>query len=228
MIPDDTLVAMAEAVLTRPADFGYYGGYDLFGSWGITPIAQTRDSDALERSNYRRILEDMIKLNNDLVEFVADFHSGHWAVGWMEQIIVRVLYDPDEDVTPDNITGAFAKVMEIAVYLSEQYPIYDSEDYSEVESQERDEAFDSAWDTMKYRWDEEDEGPLPADEEKEYAFEQLSGNSDESYGDADMLKEIMNDKRLQDAIDQYGDIPRVGTVIPGQMAFWDHPMEEGE
>jgi hypothetical protein len=225
MIDDDTLVRMAEAALTRPPDFAYYGGYPLFESWGMTPVAQHRDSDALDRSNYRRILEDMIKLNNDLVEFVADFRSGDWAFGWREEIIVRVLYDPDEDVTPDNITGAFAKVMEIAVYLSEQYPVYDESDYSEVESQERDEAFDSAWETLKYRWDEEDDGPVPSDDEKEFALQVLSEGDTEAYGDSDVLREIMDDKRLQDAIDQYGDVPRVGTVIPGQMAFWAHPLE---
>lgn len=49
---DDTLVRYAEQALKRPPDFGYYGNYPLFWSWGMTPVAQNRDSGPLERSNY--------------------------------------------------------------------------------------------------------------------------------------------------------------------------------
>jgi hypothetical protein len=224
-IDDGTLVRMAEQALTRPPDFAYYGGYPLFESWGFTPVAQHRDSDALDRSNYRRILQDMTALNNDLVEFVADFRSGDWAFGWREEIIVRVLYDADEDVTPDNITGAFRMITEISKYLSEHYPVYDEPDYSELESEETREAFDQAWESVKRGWDEDDSGPEPTEDEKDLTWQSLEIWSGDDV-DEDKIREFLDEKRLEDAIAQYGDVPRTGTVIPGQMAFFPHPLEE--
>ena len=237
---DDTLIRYAEQALTRPRDFGYYGNYDLFGSWGITPIGQTRDSDALERSNYRRILQDMTRTHPDedmgdhALEWVSDFRSSHWAFGWSEQIIVRVLYDPDEDIVPSNITSAFREIMTTASYLSEQYPVYDESDYSELELEEYDEAFDSAWDNLVRHWDDEDDGPEPTDEEKDYVRNTIELDTSNPPDEND-LRPIMDDKRTEDAIAQYGEnIPRVGivTMSPGgvwttngQLAFLPHPLE---
>lgn len=208
-IDDDTLVRYAEQSLTRPPDFGYFGSYPLFESWGMTPIGQHRDSDALDRSNYRRILEDMTKAHPDedmgdnVLEWVADFRAGDWAYGWREQIIVRVLYDAEEDITPDNITQAFRKIMEIYEGLRNDYPIYDEEDYSELEYEERMDTFHSTWDDLVRHWDEEDSGPEPDADEKEWMLEQLSGNDDSAYSDEDLIREIMNDKRLEDTLAQY-------------------------
>ena len=230
---DDTLVKLAEQSLTRPSDFGYYGNYPLFESWGITPIGQHRDSDALDRSNYRRILADMTKSHPDedmgetVLEWISDFRSSHWAVGWSEQIIVRVLYDADEDITPSNITSAFREIMEIADYLSTDYPIYDESDYSELEYEEWETDFDSAWDDLVRHWDEEDSGPEPSSDEKEIVFTRAleeRGTVDSSPDESDLL-EFMDDKRLEDTLAQYEDTPRVGTVIPGQLSLLPHPLE---
>jgi hypothetical protein len=205
---DDTLVRWAEQSLTRPNSFAYFGGHDLFRTWGMIPIAQTRDSDALEESNYQRILEDMRTAHPDedmgyhLLEWVADFRSSHWAVGWMEQILVRVLYDPDEDITPPNITSAFREVMGIADWLSTEYPIYDESDYSEREHEETTEAFDAAWDDMLRHWDEEDDGPEPTDEEKDLAWGSLDICTPDD-PDEDKIREFMDDKRLADTLAQY-------------------------
>lgn len=51
----------AREALTRPDDFGYYGDLPLFESWGFT-FTQTRDSDALTRSNYRVALRELREL----------------------------------------------------------------------------------------------------------------------------------------------------------------------
>lgn len=227
---DDTLVKLAEQSLTRPSDFGYYGNYPLFESWGITPIGQHRDSDALDRSNYRRILADMTKAHPDedmefnRLEWVSDFRSSHWAVGWAEQIIVRVLYDPDEDIVPSNITSAFREIMSIADYLKTDYPIYDESDYSELELEEYDEAFDSAWDDLVRHWDEEDEGPEPTSEEKDYVRNTIELDTSNP-PDEDDLRPVLDDKRLEDTLAQYPGTSRVGTVIPGQLAMLPHPLE---
>lgn len=227
---DDTLVKLAEQSLTRPSDFGYYGNYPLFESWGITPIGQHRDSDALDRSNYRRILADMTKSHPDedmgetVLEWISDFRSSHWAVGWSEQIIVRVLYDADEDITPSNITSAFREIMEIADYLSTDYPVYDDSDYSELELEEYNEAFDSAWDDLVRHWDDEDDGPSPADEEKDHVRNTIELDTSNP-PDEDDLRPIMDDKRMKDTLAQYPDTPRVGTAIPGQLSLLPHPLE---
>ena len=228
---DDTLIRCAEQALTRSPDFGYYGNIPLFESWGMTPVMQHRDSDALERSNYRRILQDMQKMfpdedmGDNILSWVDDFRSSHWAVGWAEQLVVRVLYDADDDITPDNITCAFRWIMETASYLSEEYPIYDESDYSELEYEETQEAYDSAWDDLCRHWDEEDDGPEPTDDEKQLTWEAMTESEFPSCFDEDKMREILDDKRLADAIAQYGDVPRVGTVIPGQLAMLPHPLE---
>jgi len=174
---DDTLVKWAEQSLSRPDSFMYHGGYDLFRTWGMTPVVQTRDSDALEESNYARIFEDMRKTFPDedmgfnMLEWIGDFRSSHWAYGWAEQILVRVLYDPGEDITPSNITGAFRMIMEIADFLANDYPVYDESDYSEREYKQARDYFDSEWSSVLSHWDEEDDGPEPSQDEGEQVWD---------------------------------------------------------
>jgi hypothetical protein len=135
-IDDTDLIKAANEALARPTDFGYFGDLDLFGSWGLT-VSQHRDSGGMERSNYRCILRDLelaIESHGcDPADYVEEFHAGHWAVGWLDQIAVRVLIDPDEEIIPSNITGAFRWVARVALDLVEQYPVYDDSDYSDEE-----------------------------------------------------------------------------------------------
>src|SRR6267154_314629 len=51
-VDEDTLVKAAREALTRPSDFGYYGGLPLFESWGFV-FFQSAASDTVERSNFR-------------------------------------------------------------------------------------------------------------------------------------------------------------------------------
>lgn len=192
---NDTLVRYAEQALTRPADFGYFGSLDLFRTWGITPIGQDRDSEALYRSNYRRVFSDMRTLAPDedmgenWLSWVTDFRSSHWAYGWMEQIVARVLYDPDEDITPDNITAPFRHIMEIADYLAHEYPVYDESDYSELESEQITEYFNQEWSALLRRWDDED-GPEPGEDEREFIWSSYDDLSDSNLAyDSDTLAE---------------------------------------
>ena len=75
----------------------YYGGYSPDGDY--CSYSRARDSEILANTNYERILEDLVALaegfpppdGDDEYEspWVEDFRAGHWAVGWVEHIIVR-------------------------------------------------------------------------------------------------------------------------------------------
>ena len=139
LFTDDELVQGAREALERPPDFGYYGELDLFGSWGLT-FAQHRDSDALQRSNYRSVVkacrEHVTALGLEPTEYLDEIHCSHWAHGWVDHLAVRVLEDVDQPLTPDNLTQAFRFLVGAAVFLRECYPIWNEEDLSELEAEE--------------------------------------------------------------------------------------------
>ena len=178
-LPDELVVKAATESLTRPDNFSYgYAGRDdsLFVTWGLT-IGQHRDSEALDRSNYRRILEDM---RAEFPDDIGELASSHWAVGWMEQMTIRVLtreLADDAEITAADVTPAFRKILGITLGLAEDYPVYDESDFSALESEENHEAFDSEWDSMIGHWDTDDDGPEPTGDEKDAVYERL--NSEE-------------------------------------------------
>ena len=197
-LSNDELLAAAKEALTRPRDFGYHGNLPLFESWGLS-FSQTRDSDTVDRSNYRRIFEDLKVVaaeesrNGDEDEYVQDFRSSHWMNGWMEQIAIRVLRDEDGPVEVGNLTATFVKATEIA-YALQDYPIYDEEDLSSLESDEDDERFDQAWGDMVGRWDDE-EGPVPTEDEK-WAVNEAMHECETPQGyDPDELSEVLKGLR---------------------------------
>lgn len=112
-----------EQALERPESFGYSGDLDLFNTWGLCGPSQHRDSDILTESNYATIVEDLEDRFPDDVEVVS---ANHWAVGWVEQLAVRVLGD---DGKP---TEAFEAVYEWNEALK-NYPIADESDFSRRE-----------------------------------------------------------------------------------------------
>jgi hypothetical protein len=132
-----------------PSDYGgkyWFGWYPVYG--------QHRDSDRLTRSNYKRILEELSKLDAPLLaehidprnedeDFgehegdptVTDAHEGHWAVGWVETILVH------------SSNKAACKAADEILSALEDYPIFDEYDYSELESDET----QKWWDSMSTR-----------------------------------------------------------------------------
>jgi len=109
-----------EAIGTNKPDFAYYGEHP---TWLVT-LAQTRDSDAAERSNWRYITSGMLlKYPDD----VAVESMGHWAVGWVEYLLVN----------PDNRPAV--KVMEDWAEILAVYPIADEEDYEKLVAEEDEE-----------------------------------------------------------------------------------------
>jgi hypothetical protein len=118
---------------TRPSD---YMGFNPVGDYCIA--GQTRDSDALERSNYRTIFQALIDKANKLdcqdsgidgegneSDMVYDFRANHWAVGWVEGILIcqnapQALID-----YADSIAAALA-----------DYPVFDESDSTRMERSE--------------------------------------------------------------------------------------------
>lgn len=90
--------------------------------WAFT-VSRHRDSGLLDESNFATISKDMEARFPDDVEVV---HSSHWAVGWIDELAVRVF---DEQ---GGITDAFHAIVDWKDKL-EDYPIADEDDYSERE-----------------------------------------------------------------------------------------------
>ncbi len=127
--------------LTRWKHPDSYAGHDPIGDYQV--CGQSRDSDALERSNYVRIFQDMLKkaielgqpegLQSDYLEdepkqWVYDFRAHHWAVGWVEQVILRASAPEELIKFLEEIRDALA-----------DYPVYDESHFSELEYEEANE-----------------------------------------------------------------------------------------
>lgn len=154
------------ALLTLPRDFGYRGDLPLTSrdgapTWTLGPVIETRDSDALERSNARVLKR---ALENEGYSEGCDWqstHAGHWAVGRVEHLSYRVLdslctvcdgrgqiWTPPQDgkwgfetecKACDGFGGALS---EVAGFIHgwfdslSDYPIADETDYYEVQAEE--------------------------------------------------------------------------------------------
>jgi hypothetical protein len=85
---------------------------------GVGPVGQHRDSDALERSNYRVILED---LSTRFGDDVGEASFGHWGVGWVEEIT----WNAGNAELADAVAAWEAALAD--------YPVADDEDHSALE-----------------------------------------------------------------------------------------------
>jgi hypothetical protein len=84
----------------------------------IGPVGRHRDSEALDRSNYVVILRDLTERFGDAV---SDVRFGHWAVGWVEEIVW--------DAGREDVRDA-AQTWRDAL---DDYPVADEEHWSETE-----------------------------------------------------------------------------------------------
>ena len=89
----------------RPSGFDQAGGGVEPGNadWLVLRTSQTRDSDALERSNFTAATERLPDEGDD----VEIHRFGHWLCGWFEIIIVR----------PD--TAAHAEALKIEAEMAD-------------------------------------------------------------------------------------------------------------
>jgi len=83
-----------------------------------------RDSEILTNCNYDIILKELKKIS----DVVYDFRVNHWAVGWVEYIIVP---KDCQDITLE-------KAEELLCSLAE-YPVLDDEKYSNLQLEAKDE-----------------------------------------------------------------------------------------
>lgn len=113
--------------------------------------SQNRDSDPLERSNYRRILEDLKALDTELAESaidpraedspgdstVTDTRVSHWACGWAEVIYVH------------SSNEAACKLADSILDKLADYPVYDESDFSAVENEECEQVWSDCYDAKE-------------------------------------------------------------------------------
>lgn len=98
-----------------------YCGHNPVGDYVI--YSRTRDSSILENSNYDLILAELKAEADkypDIDQPVYDFRASHWAVGWVEYIIV-------EKDAPQSILDMAEDILRGLA----DYPVVSEEDYSE-------------------------------------------------------------------------------------------------
>lgn len=83
-------------------------------------VGQSRDSSALERSNFECMLREL----GGESDTVLVIRESHWAVGWVEWIAIHETDDKALE-TADAIKGAL-----------EDYPVVDEGHFSETETEE--------------------------------------------------------------------------------------------
>lgn len=102
----------------------YWGDH---GAW-LAVLGQSRDSAALEKSNFRVACKMLAEVDDDCYHVDSE---NHWAVGWVETLLVD----------PSN-AAAVAVAEDIQRALAD-YPVLDDSDYSELETEECDENWDN-------------------------------------------------------------------------------------
>lgn len=110
-----------------------YAGRESLGITDARVISVSRDSDTLERSNFEVISEDLQSLAEEIGEpesvYIQRF--GHWVVGWLDVLCVRMIEDPNLailTVVGDRAIGWLDALRD--------YPVADESHYSELESEE--------------------------------------------------------------------------------------------
>lgn len=94
-------------------------------------LSQSRDSNALERANFKALLE---LLGGEHEPHVIISHANHWAVGWVEQILVHKNAKKKLDV------------LERAAADIEVHPVLDETSLNE----EEDEDLENEWEAWGY------------------------------------------------------------------------------
>jgi hypothetical protein len=92
-------------------------------------VGQSRDSDALERSNFQCMLDAL----NGESETVLVIRENHWAVGWVEWIAIHYT-DYNALMIADDIAESL-----------QDYPVIDEGHYSELEMEEANEVWKNCY-----------------------------------------------------------------------------------
>jgi hypothetical protein len=103
-------------------NFGCIADHDI-DDWLIAPFDRHRDSGTLDRSNFECGVKALKEAEPDLGDDYRVMRFGHWAVGWVEIVIVR----------PGS------KCAEVAAGIAsglEDYPVLDDDHFSNIEEEE--------------------------------------------------------------------------------------------
>lgn len=131
-IANYSLTELARSALQKPSDFGYWGDEEMFVTWGFTGHDKTAASKILEEANFKAISDDL------LTRFPNDFRIErykHWATGWVERLVCRILIHKDKEIVDENISEAFNEAMRYHEMLDD-YPIIDETLYADMETLE--------------------------------------------------------------------------------------------
>jgi hypothetical protein len=108
----------------------YWGDY---GTW-LVCLGQHRDSNCIDRSNFRIAQQELEAINSDCCVIERE---NHWAVGWVEHLLIN----------PANAQAVAAG--EAIKQRLENYPVLDEEDWSNLEQEEAEQAWKDC-----YNWKE--------------------------------------------------------------------------
>ena len=126
------MVAAADQTATSNSAESYarFGDDRAVGEWAVV-VGRTRDSDHLGNSNFERVQEDLRGMLPEELrrEWVIIESASHWAVGWVETLLVRV-YDENGEIT--EVAEEAANIVDAL----RDYPVYDESDFCEREYNE--------------------------------------------------------------------------------------------
>lgn len=118
-------------IVSRPPNFGYSGDNDqMFETWSLGPVIETRDSTLLDKAN-AAALKRFLDSDSSLTNQWSIEHCRHWAVGWVDHLSFRV-YEDEEQTKPTRIARILFAWF---AYLEDHYPVADEDLYSEMESE---------------------------------------------------------------------------------------------
>ena len=183
--------------LQRPSDFGLNPTHpryaQLFKTWALGPVIETRDSTILEQSNAAHLLESL----EDFLDEWEVTHCNHWAVGWVDHLTFHAVKDDGSE------TEVFKFIKSWFLRLDEQ-PIADEEDYSErwrkgcyknikdaAGKYVTDHADDEEWPGLVYDW-------LMKNEPGELESRDMNA----AYPSVKVLREAIKELKLLDASDE--------------------------
>jgi hypothetical protein len=86
----------------------------------------------LEEANFKAISDDL------LTRFPNDFrieHYNHWACGWVDRLVCKILIHKDKEIVDENISEAFLEAMKYHEMLDD-YPVIDETLYADMETLE--------------------------------------------------------------------------------------------
>jgi len=186
-------------------DFSYTGEVDLGRTWAMT-FSVNRDSGLLEQSNYKTIKGD---LEERFPKDVSDERFNHWAVGWVDHLLVRML-DKKGKVTKAGIAA-----LEWQERL-EGYPVADEEDYSRRE-------LEATFENIKFEGGLDDETAQKVyDWLSEHESRELESSDDQgAYPSGESIERAMKGLGLMELEEDEEPPPPMPYVDPPeQMRLW--------